>query len=220
MATRPSRTTRSSTATSTSTPSTSVPAPTRTTRKTSTLESVSTSAPIRRTTRSSRAATPATDSNPPSRPTSRASSNVRTSAVPQSKPLWNSSRNNIQSTTQGIETPPPAAAKRTSLAVPKARTGASGLLRKMTSRDSMRPPPTPAQQPSRIAVPSTPAYRESAIGTFEGSREPIRVSFWIVSSDSRSIFTKHRTFLPGLLAHSTTSSWIVDGKLHADYRRQ
>ncbi|GAA5874057.1 hypothetical protein JCM16303_002675 [Sporobolomyces ruberrimus] len=179
MASRPSRTTRSSTATSTTAPVT------RATRTTSTLnppsESLSTSQPVRRTTRSSRAATPAGDSNPPSRPPSRASvipSSTRTSTVP-AKPLWNSTRNNIQ-------TPPPvnnpsntanAQAKRTSLAVPKARTGAGGLLRKMTSRDSIRPsvaaPPTPAR--SSIPVPSTPAsYRESIASAYTGPREPIK----------------------------------------------
>ncbi|GAA5907353.1 uncharacterized protein JCM6883_001177 [Sporobolomyces salmoneus] len=174
MATRPSRTTRSSAAASSSGPVT------RTTRASSTInsESNSTNRLPTRTTRSSRAGTPATDSNPPSRPVSRASANpARPSAA---KPLWSSSRNNIppnsppSTSTAG---PTVANGKRTSLAVPKARNGPGGLLRKMTSRDSIRPTATPTPQtPARssIPVPNTPAYRESIIAAYEGPREPMK----------------------------------------------
>ncbi|GAA5933596.1 uncharacterized protein JCM15063_001357 [Sporobolomyces koalae] len=178
MATRPTRSTRSSTvaATNASVASAAGPAPGRASRKPSTVnsESTSTSQPVRRTTRSSRAPTPATDSNPPSRPTSRASSNARTNTVPQQKPLWNSSNRPQVQVSAAADTPQQAVpGKRTSLAVPKQRTGPGGLLRKMTSRESIRPPATPAR--SAIPVPSTPAsYRESIAASYDGPREPMK----------------------------------------------
>ncbi|GAA5889656.1 hypothetical protein JCM5296_002423 [Sporobolomyces johnsonii] len=173
MAARPSRTTRSSAAAAAST-STSAPTAPRT-RKTSTLDQPTSTAPaagLRRTTRSSRSTTPApevkvTSSASSSRPGSHASSYATargtTAVPPSSKPLWNSARSNVSA---AVDTPPAGVKRASSLAVPQARTTGAGLLRKMTSRDSIRPPATPARTPAPV--------RESVMEAYDENREPLK----------------------------------------------
>ncbi|GAA6063600.1 hypothetical protein JCM10212_006217 [Sporobolomyces blumeae] len=210
MASRPSRTTRSSTAASTAPATTTTTGPmatrTRTTRQsstaapsTATTDSPSTSAAPRRTTRASRAMTPSLDSRPPSRSNSRASAARTTSAtasrtrastaaapppppprpsVATPKPLWTSTRTNATATSSRLVSPPVATeqgGKRQSLAVPKPRATAGGFLRKMSSRDHMKPPATPGPSQRMSTIPGTPAVvKESGVGAFEGPREPIK----------------------------------------------
>ncbi|GAA5950905.1 hypothetical protein JCM21900_000368 [Sporobolomyces salmonicolor] len=173
MAARPSRTTRSSAAEAAVNTSVSGPTAPRT-RKTTTLDQPTATAAatgLRRTTRSSRSTTPApevkiTSSATSSRPSSRASSYATargtTPVPPSSKPLWNSARGNVSA----VDTPPAGAKRASSLAVPQARTMGGGLLRKMTSRDSIRPPATPARTPAPV--------RESVMEAYNEAREPLK----------------------------------------------
>ncbi|GAA5923716.1 hypothetical protein JCM1841_002021 [Sporobolomyces salmonicolor] len=174
MAARPSRTTRSSAAAAAVNTSASGPTAPRT-RKTTTLDQPTATAAatgLRRTTRSSRSTTPApevkiTSSATSSRPSSRASSYATargtTPVPPSSKPLWNSARGNVSA---AVDTPPAGAKRASSLAVPQARTTGAGLLRKMTSRDSIRPPATPARTPAPV--------RESVMEAYNEAREPLK----------------------------------------------
>ncbi|CEQ43112.1 SPOSA6832_05009 [Sporobolomyces salmonicolor] len=174
MAARPSRTTRSSAAAAAVNASASGPTAPRT-RKTTTLDQPTATAAatgLRRTTRSSRSTTPApevkiTSSATSSRPSSRASSYATargtTPVPPSSKPLWNSARGNVSA---AVDTPPAGAKRASSLAVPQARTTGAGLLRKMTSRDSIRPPATPARTPAPV--------RESVMEAYNEAREPLK----------------------------------------------
>ncbi|GJN90377.1 hypothetical protein Rhopal_003388-T1 [Rhodotorula paludigena] len=170
MSSRPSRTTRSSTAAAAA--SAQAPAASARTRSSVAAPSTSSAAATRRTTRSSRANTPGPAPEVKVTHTrasaTRAASTASAAASSSStRPLWSSSRANFA-------TPPPAttpAAKRTStLAVPgstlRSKTPGSGLLSRMTSRESLRPTKTPG-----AAVGA--AYEKLSDG-IEGSREPLK----------------------------------------------
>ncbi|GAA6032256.1 hypothetical protein JCM8097_007148 [Rhodosporidiobolus ruineniae] len=186
MASRPSRTTRSSVAATTAAP---VTRSTRSSTATASSSgpSTSTTAPARRTTRVSRATTPqqqdiklvptrATRGStlapppPPAATTTRASSARASSATaPAPRALWGAR----QQTARDTETPPPAAKRMSTLAVPgstlKPRT--PGLLGRIASRESLRPtaPKTPA-----APAPGSQAAAVSAMEKYDGAREPIK----------------------------------------------
>ncbi|GAA5841833.1 hypothetical protein JCM9279_003122 [Rhodotorula babjevae] len=181
MSTRPSRTTRSSAAAA----APAAPAATtRATRRTTASAvppppSTSTAAdPLaRRTTRASRANTPSAIPEVKVTQTrasmARSAANAQPSSSSTTRPLWSSSRVNVS-------TPPPASAtpqvkRGTSLAVPgsslRPKTPGSGLIARMTSRESLRQPKTPAPAPaaSRQSVP-----QDHSLENYDGAREPIK----------------------------------------------
>ncbi|BGP49705.1 hypothetical protein JCM10450v2_005610 [Rhodotorula kratochvilovae] len=171
MTTRPSRTTRSSVAAATAPAAPAGPAAaTRTRRTTATAPPSTSTAPVRRTTRVSRANTPGALPEVKVTQTrasiARAASTANTAAS-STRPLRTSSRANIS-------TPPPAATpavkRGTSLAVPgsslRPKTPGSGFLARMTSRESLRQPKTPAPAPA--------AAFDKAIEAYDGAREPIK----------------------------------------------
>ncbi|GAA5852395.1 hypothetical protein JCM8547_006766 [Rhodosporidiobolus lusitaniae] len=180
MSSRPSRTTRSSAAAASTAPAT------RSTRASSAAPappppSTNTSRPVR-TTRASRSTTPALAQEIKPVPSTRASLATRSTASSRasslagpppptsSKPLWGRS---AASTAQNgsTETPPPK--RQSSLAVPGSamRTKTPGLLKKMTSRESLRPgaPKTPAASQAQSLARTT-----SGIERYDGAREPIK----------------------------------------------
>ncbi|KPV74208.1 uncharacterized protein RHOBADRAFT_54059 [Rhodotorula graminis WP1] len=181
MSTRPSRTTRSSAAAAAPT---APAAATRTTRRTTTTTappppSTSAADPLaRRTTRASRANTPSAVPEVKVTQTrasmARSAANSQPSSSSTTRPLWSSSRANVS-------TPPPASAttpqvkRGTSLAVPgsslRPKTPGSGLIARMTSRESLRQPktPAPAPAPSRQSV-----ALEHSVENYDGAREPIK----------------------------------------------
>ncbi|GAA5917568.1 hypothetical protein JCM6882_001981 [Rhodosporidiobolus microsporus] len=190
MSSRPSRTTRSSTAAFTA------PA-TRSTRSSSVQPVQPTSSttapappPVRRTMRTTRSTTPAQQEIKPvpsarssiaaTRSSSRASSAASGAAAPlapSTTPGWNASSARHAA---GTETPPQPASKRLSSFVAPGsslrpstlqppKTPGGGLLKRMTSRDSMRP--------TGGAVPQTPAAavrRVEGVEGYDGAREPIK----------------------------------------------
>ncbi|GAA5988196.1 hypothetical protein JCM11641_001608 [Rhodosporidiobolus odoratus] len=188
MASRPSRTTRSSTATTTSAPAT------RSTRSsTSTAPSTSSSSalppPVRRTTRASRAATPTQAPeikpvNPPVRASSAAGirstftrASTATSNTTATKPSWNARPSSALS--NGNTSTPPTK-RGSTLAVPssiaKPKTPGGGLLGRMTSsRESLRPTAgarTPAPPP--MSVRRMTGAGQTGVEGYDGSREPIK----------------------------------------------
>lgn len=114
----------------------------------------------------------------------RSAANAQPSSSSTTRPLWSSSRANVS-------TPPPASAtpqvkRGTSLAVPgsslRPKTPGSGLIARMTSRESLRQPKTPAPAPSRPSVP-----QDHSIDNYDGAREPIKVRAVPLDSLARSL---------------------------------
>lgn len=173
MSARPSRTTRSSTAAAAPVtgPSTGIR-----TRKQSSLapapQPPSTSAnTARRTTRSSRSTTPAPP--PEVKVTQTRISAARSAATTSNaaRPLRISSRLNVASPPPPPPPTTPGVRRGASLAVPGStiKPKTPGLLSRMTSRESLRQPKTPAAHSGAVG------HLARASDGFEGPREPIKV---------------------------------------------
>ncbi|GAA6049064.1 hypothetical protein JCM3770_003869 [Rhodotorula araucariae] len=171
MTTRPPRTTRSSAAAAVAPSAPAAPAPATRTRKTTAMDPPTCTVPLRRTTRTSRANTPGAPPDVKVTQTRASIARAASTAPSSTRPLRTSTRANANA---NVGTPPaaatPAVKRATSLAVPgstlRPKTPGSGFLARMTSRESLRQPKTPAHAPA--------AAFDKAVETYDGAREPIK----------------------------------------------